>query len=90
MQSITINEIPEDLRAQLEREAKANFRSLEQEVMARVQRSFDIEDRLSARTINRLIDEAIESGPAEALTRHKFDAARERARDIFAKKRKAA
>jgi hypothetical protein len=90
MRSITIQEIPEELRAQLEREAKAHFRSLEQELVARVLRSFELEDRLSGGTVNRLIDEAMESGPEEALTRERFDAARQRARDAFAKKRQAA
>ena len=88
--SITISQLPEDLRAQLEREAKANFRSLEQEVVARVQRSFDLEDRSSAPAVNRLIDDAMQSGPEEELTREAFDRARERARHVFERKRRSA
>ena len=90
MASITLKDIPEDLHAQLKREAAANFRSLSQEAMARIQRSFDIDERLSAPTVDRLIQEAIDSGPEEALTREKFDAARRKARAAFESKHKAA
>ena len=90
MASITLKDIPDDLHAQLTREAAANFRSLRQEAIARIQRSFDLEERLSARTVDRLIKEAVNSGPEEALTREKFDAARRKARVAFESKRKAA
>ena len=90
MASITLKDIPEDLHAQLKREAAANFRSLSQEAMARIQRSFDLDERLSASTVDRLIDEARDSGPEEALTRTKFDAARRKARAAFEAKHKAA
>lgn len=90
MASITLKDIPEDLHAQLKCEAAANFRSLSQEVMARIQRSLDLDERLSAPTVNRLIHEALESGPEESLTRAKFDAARKAARAAFEKKHKAA
>jgi hypothetical protein len=90
MQRITIEEMPEDLHAQLAREAKANFRSIDQEVLARLQRSFELEDRLMAKRVDQLIDEAIASGPEEDISREHFDAARQRARDAFARRRKAA
>lgn len=90
MASITLKDIPEDLHAQLKTEAVANFRSLSQEIMARIQRSFDLEEHLSAPTVNRLIQEALDSGPEEPLTRAKFDAARKAARSALEKKRKAA
>ena len=90
MPNITLKDIPEHLHAQLKREAAANFRSLSQEAMARIQRSFDLEDRLSAATVDRLIGEALDSGPEEPLTRAKFDAARRKARAAFLTKRKAA
>jgi len=82
MATITLKKIPEDLHAQLKREAAANFRSLSQEAIARIQRSFDLDERLSAPAIDRLIQEALESGPEEALTREKFDAARREARAL--------
>ena len=90
MASITLKGIPQDLHAQLKREAAANFRSLSQEALARIQRSFDLEERLSAPTVDRLIQEAFDSGPEEALTREKFDAARRKARAAFENKHKAA
>jgi len=90
MPSITLKDIPEDLHAQLKREAAANFRSLSQEAMARIQRSFDLDERLSAPAVDRLIEEALQSGPEETLTRAKFDAARRKARTAFENKHKAA
>jgi plasmid stability protein len=90
MASITLKNIPENLHAQLKREAAANFRSLSQEAMARIQRSFDLDERLTAQTVNRLIQEALDSGPEETLTKEKFDAARQKARTAFENKSKAA
>lgn len=90
MASITLKDIPADLHAQLKREADASFRSLNQEVLARIQRSFDLDDRLSAETVNRLIQEAVESGPEEPLTRQRFDAARDKALERFTTKHRAA
>jgi plasmid stability protein len=90
MASITLKGIPEDLRAQLKREAAANFRSISQEAMARIQRTFDLDERLSAPTVDTLIQEALDSGPEEVLTREKFDAARRKAQEAFESKHKAA
>ena len=90
MASITLKGIPEDIHAQLKREAAANFRSVTQEALARIHRSFDLDERLSAPTVDRLIGEALDSGPEEALTREEFDAARRKARAAFANKHKAA
>jgi hypothetical protein len=69
MASTTLKDIPRELHAQLKCEAAANFRSLSQEALARIQRSLDLEQRLSAPMINRLVKEALESGPEETLTR---------------------
>ncbi len=49
MPSITLKDIPEDLHAQLKQEADANFRSLDQEAMARLQQSFEIEAALNTK-----------------------------------------
>jgi plasmid stability protein len=89
MADITLKDLPVDLHAQLKSEAAAHFRSLEEEAMARIQRSFELEQRLNATAVNRLIDEAITSGPEELLNREKFDAARQKARKDFASKPKA-
>jgi plasmid stability protein len=90
MADITLTRIPEDLHAQLKSEAAAHFRSVEEEALARIQRCFELEDRLSASTVDRLIDEAINSGPEEPLTREKFDEARNKAKATFQAKHKAA
>jgi plasmid stability protein len=80
MANITLKDIPEDLYAQLQREAAANFRSLSQEAAARIQRTFDLDDRLNSSTVDRLIQEAIDSGAEAELTREQFDAAQRKAR----------
>ena len=90
MPSITLKDLPPELHAQLKLEAGANFRSLPQEVLARIQRSFDRDDRFSTKQVNRLIEEAVQSGRATPLIRKDFDAARQKARAQFAAKRNAA
>ncbi len=78
MASITLKDLPADLHGQLKLEAAANFRSLAQEVAARLQRSFEIDAALKTRNDQRLIDEAMASGPEEPLTRGKMDQIRNR------------
>lgn len=90
MASITLKDIPGELHEQLKREAAANYRSLHQEAMARIQRSFDLDDRFTTEAVNRLIAEAVASGPEKPLTRAAFDAARTKARTGAAAKAQAA
>ena len=90
MASITFKDIPAELHAQLKREAAANFRSLNQEAMARIQRSFDLDDRFTTETVNQLIGEAVASGPEKPLTRRQFDRARQKARQQHAASQQAA
>lgn len=73
MASITLKDLPKDLHGQLKLEAEANFRSLSQEVMARLQRSFEIDATLRSKRDQFLIDEAFASGPEEKLTRAKMN-----------------
>ena len=54
--------------------------------MARIQRSFDLDDRFTTAAVNRLIQEAVESGPEQPLTRKDFDAACKKAKASFARK----
>ena len=77
MASITLKDLPEDLHGQLKLEAEANFRSLAQEALARLQRSFEIDAALRTRRDQSLIDEALASGPEEPLTRAKMDRIRD-------------
>jgi plasmid stability protein len=76
MASITLKDLPADLHGQLKLEAESNFRSLAQEAVARLQRSFDIDAALRTKGDQRLIDEALASGPESPLTRAKLEAIR--------------
>ncbi len=78
MASITLKDIPEDLHAQLKQEASANFRRIDQEALARLQRSFDIEAALNTERDQRWVNEALASGPETPLTRAEMDAVRDR------------
>ena len=78
MSDILLKGIPDDLHAQLEQEASANFRTLDQEALARLQRSFEIEAALHTQRDQQWIDEALASGPATPLTRKEMDEIRDR------------
>ncbi len=78
MASITLKDLPADLHGQLKLEAEANFRSLAQEALARLQRTFEIDAALKTGSDQRLIDEALARGPEEPLTRTKMDKIRAR------------
>ena len=90
MSDITLRDIPDDLRAQLEQEATAHFRTLDQEALARIEMSFQIEEAFSTRRVQGWMDEALASGPAEPLSRPKFEAAFERALRRFEARHPAA
>ncbi len=80
MSDILLKDIPVELRAQLEQEAAANFRTPDQEVLARIEISLQIQEAFSTRAgAGGWIDEALASGPAAPLTREEFDAAYQRA-----------
>ena len=79
MASITLKGIPVELHAQLKNEAAANFRSITQEALSRIERTFQIDAALTAKRDQKWIDEAIASGPETPLTRKEMDAIRDRA-----------
>ena len=78
MADLILKDIPEDLRAQLENEAAANFRSLTQEALARLERTFEIDAALNTKRDQRWINEALASGPESPLTEKEMDAIRDR------------
>ena len=78
MASITLKDTPMELHAQLKNEAAANFRSITQEAMSRLERTFQIDAALTTRRDQQWIDEAIASGPATPLTKKEMDAIRDR------------
>lgn len=75
MASITLEDIPETLHAQLVREAEVNRRSLTGEAIRRIEFSFEVQESQNSERDARWIQEALDSGPEEAFTREKFDAA---------------
>jgi hypothetical protein len=78
MPSVTIKDLSEHLHSQLKREPEANFRSLNQEVLARIQRSFELDAALNTKRDQKWIEEAIASGPAASLTEKEMNAIRDR------------
>ena len=78
MPSITLKDIPMELHAQLKNEASANFRSITQEAMSRIERTFQIDAALNTRRDQKWIDEAIASGPETPLTRKEMGVIRDR------------
>jgi plasmid stability protein len=78
MASITLKDIPKELHAQLKNEAAANFRSLTQEAVSRLERTSQFDAALTTKRDQRWVDEAVASGPETPLTRREMDAIRER------------
>jgi hypothetical protein len=83
MASVLLNDLPPEMHAQLKKEAQAHFRSLPEEALARIEISFRIEDAVNTERDSRWIQEALNSGPEEPLTRAKFDAVFHKARERF-------
>ncbi len=77
MASIALKSIPMELHAQLKNEAAANFRSITQDAMSRIERTFQIDAALTTMRDQQWIDEAIASGPATPLTKKEMDAIRD-------------
>jgi len=75
--SIVLKDIPDDLREKLEQEASANLRSVDEEALARLKRSFEDESVNTARD-QQWIDEALASGPAQPKTQADWHALRDR------------
>lgn len=78
MPSITLKDIPMELHAQLKNEAAANFRSITQEALSRIERTFQIDAAWNTKRDQRWIDEAIASGPETPLTKKEMDSIRNR------------
>ena len=76
MASITLRRMPGHLHAVLKNEAEANCRSLAQEVVARLERSLDLDS--ATRRDQKWVDEALASGSEEPFSRQKFAAALKR------------
>jgi hypothetical protein len=75
MAKYTLKNIPEDIYRRAQAAAEGNFRSLNQEVLFRLKRSFDAEDACASALHARWVLEALESGPAQPLQLADLDAA---------------
>jgi hypothetical protein len=78
--SYTIKNIPDDLYHRAAAAAEHGFRSLNQEILFRLKRSFDAEDARLTAIHARWVAEALESGPATPLDWAELDAAINRGR----------
>jgi hypothetical protein len=56
---LQVKGIPKELKTRLAASAGRNFRSINQEAMARIEMSFDLEDALVSKTQQKWIDEAL-------------------------------
>ena len=89
MADYTLKNVPEPLRSKLESEAERSFRSVDQEILFRLQRSFDADDTKMSAIHAKWIYEALNSGEAVPSTDAELDAAFDRGL-ARAKKRKQA
>ena len=67
MPDLPLRNIPPDLYSRLQSAAAEHFRSLNQEILARVSRSFDLEDAKMSALHARWIHEALGSGDSTPL-----------------------
>jgi hypothetical protein len=56
---LQVKGIPKELKARLTASSQRNFRSLNQEALARIELSFDLEDALVSQTQQKWIEEAL-------------------------------
>jgi hypothetical protein len=56
---IRVKGAPQELRKRLETSAERNYRSVDQETLARLEFSFDVEDALASKVHQKWIDEAL-------------------------------
>jgi plasmid stability protein len=89
MHDLPLRNIPAELYSRLQSSATEHFRSLNQEVLARLSRSFDAEDAKMSALHARWVHEALASGDSTPLKPQELDQAF--ARGVArAKSRKAA
>ena len=75
MADYNLKNIPDQLRARLQAEADRSFRSVQQEILHRLERSFDSDDARMTSVHARWVYEALNSGEAKPLTDADLDAA---------------
>jgi hypothetical protein len=78
MPDYTLKNIPPALYRRLQSAAEGEFRSLNQEILARLSRSFDAQDAKMSAVHARWVHEALNSGSATVLKKGELDKAFER------------
>ena len=78
MKSYPLKNIPPDLYDLAKNSAAANFRSLNQELLFRVQLSFDLQERSVSALHQKWTNEALASGPAKPAQQRDWDQALKR------------
>ena len=78
MPDYTLKNVPPELYARVESAAAENFRSINQEILSRLRRSFDAEDAKMSALHARWVHEALSSGEPAPLKRGELDKAFER------------
>lgn len=90
MAEYTLKNVPESLRFRLESEADKSFRSVDQEILFRLQRSFDADDAKMVAVHAKWIFDALESGEPKPLTDAELDTAFNRGFKRAKKRKRAA
>ena len=75
MAEYTLKNIPEDIYRHAQAAAERSFRSLNQEIIHRLNRSFDAEDARMSAIHAKWVMEALQSGPARPLKIQDMDTA---------------
>jgi hypothetical protein len=75
MADYTLKNIPEEIYHRAQSAAENSFRSLNQEIIYRLRRSFDAEDARTSALHAKWVMEALESGPAKPVKMQDLDAA---------------
>ena len=78
MAEYTLKNIPEEIYHRAQAAAEGSLRSLNQEIIFRLRRSFDSEDARTTALHARWVMEALQSGPAKPLRLADMDTAFER------------
>jgi hypothetical protein len=77
---LQVKGVTDEIKERLAASAERNFRSVNQEALARIQFSFEIEDSLRSKTLQKMIDEGLAgSSRPGTLTRLRAIAAKARA-----------
>jgi hypothetical protein len=75
MAEYTLKNIPEEIYQRAQAAAEQSFRSLNQEIIYRLNRSFDADDARVSALHAKWVLEALQSGPAQVLKMKDLDAA---------------